>query len=294
MTEKTLEQNTLIKKGKKKKNIASVANIFSYIFLTVFAILIILPFLFALSTSFTTRNGIYDLPFKWIPQPFTFDNYSEVFRRVDIVRSFLNTFMYIIPPVFIGMLSSAMAAFVFSKLKFPGHHVVFYLMLSTMLIPGIITLIPSYIMFTNVYKWLNTPLPLIIPGLFGGVGTMFFLVQFMRGLPNELNEAATIDGANHAVIFFRIIFPLSIPALIPQIVLSFTGAYNDYMGPLLYVGTTKELWTIQLSMANLQSSYNSSYTLMMAGSMIALIPTLIIFVFSQRFLVEGITITGLK
>ena len=163
-----------------------------------------------------------------------------------------------------------------------------------MLIPGIITLIPSYIMFTNVYKWLNTPLPLIIPGLFGGVGTMFFLVQFMRGLPNELNEAATIDGANHAVIFFRIILPLSIPALIPQIVLSFTGAYNDYMGPLLYVGTTKELWTIQLSMANLQSSYNSSYTLMMAGSMIALIPTLIIFVFSQRFLVEGITITGLK
>lgn len=284
MTEKTL----------KRKHSVSVANIFSYIFLTVFAILIILPFLFALSTSFTTRNGIYDLPFKWIPQPFTFDNYSDVFTRVDIVRSFLNTFMYIIPPVFIGMLSSAMAAFVFSKLKFPGHQVVFYLMLSTMLIPGIITLIPSYIMFTNVYKWLNTPLPLIIPGLFGGVGTMFFLVQFMRGLPNELNEAATIDGANHAVIFFRIIFPLSIPALIPQIVLSFTGAYNDYMGPLLYVGTTKELWTIQLSMANLQSSYNSSYTLMMAGSMIALIPTLIIFIFSQRFLVEGITITGLK
>lgn len=284
MTEKTL----------KRKHSVSVANIFSYIFLTVFAILIILPFLFALSTSFTTRNGIYDLPFKWIPQPFTFDNYSDVFARVDIVRSFLNTFMYIIPPVFIGMLSSAMAAFVFSKLKFPGHRVIFYLMLSTMLIPGIITLIPSYIMFTNVYKWLNTPLPLIIPGLFGGVGTMFFLVQFMRGLPNELNEAATIDGANHAVIFFRIILPLSIPALIPQIVLSFTGAYNDYMGPLLYVGTTKELWTIQLSMANLQSSYNSSYTLMMAGSMIALIPTLIIFVFSQRFLVEGITITGLK
>lgn len=284
MTEKTL----------KRKHSVSVANIFSYIFLTVFAILIILPFLFALSTSFTTRNGIYDLPFKWIPQPFTFDNYSDVFARVDIVRSFLNTFMYIIPPVFIGMLSSAMAAFVFSKLKFPGHRVIFYLMLSTMLIPGIITLIPSYIMFTNVYKWLNTPLPLIIPGLFGGVGTMFFLVQFMRGLPNELNEAATIDGANHAVIFFRIILPLSIPALIPQIVLSFTGAYNDYMGPLLYVGTTKELWTIQLSMANLQSSYNSSYTLMMAGSMIALIPTLIIFIFSQRFLVEGITITGLK
>lgn len=284
MTEKTL----------KRKHSVSVANIFSYIFLTVFAILIILPFLFALSTSFTMRNGIYDLPFKWIPQPFTFDNYSDVFARVDIVRSFLNTFMYIIPPVFIGMLSSAMAAFVFSKLKFPGHRVIFYLMLSTMLIPGIITLIPSYIMFTNVYKWLNTPLPLIIPGLFGGVGTMFFLVQFMRGLPNELNEAATIDGANHAVIFFRIILPLSIPALIPQIVLSFTGAYNDYMGPLLYVGTTKELWTIQLSMANLQSSYNSSYTLMMAGSMIALIPTLIIFIFSQRFLVEGITITGLK
>ena len=240
------------------------------------------------------RNGIYDLPFKWIPKPITGQNYADVFERVDIARSFLNTFMYIIPPIFAGMLSSAMAAFVFSKLKFPGHKVVFYLMLSTMLIPGIITLIPSYIMYANVYKWLNTPLPLIIPGLFGGVGTMFFLVQFMRGLPDEMTEAALIDGANQPIIFFRIILPLSVPALIPQIVLSFTGAYNDYMGPLLYVGTVKQFWTIQLAMANLQSSYNSSYTLMMAGSMIALIPTLIIFIFSQRFLVDGITITGLK
>ena len=123
---------------------------------------------------------------------------------------------------------------------------------------------------------------------------MFFLVQFMRGLPDEMTEAALIDGANQPIIFFRIILPLSVPALIPQIVLSFTGAYNDYMGPLLYVGTVKQFWTIQLAMANLQSSYNSSYTLMMAGSMIALIPTLIIFIFSQRFLVDGITITGLK
>lgn len=283
------------KRNKHKLQAGSVVSkVLSYTFLTLIAVFMILPFLFALSTSFTTRNGIYDLPFKWIPKPITGQNYADVFERVDIERSFLNTFMYIIPPIFAGMLSSAMAAFVFSKLKFPGHKVVFYLMLSTMLIPGIITLIPSYIMYANVYKWLNTPLPLIIPGLFGGVGTMFFLVQFMRGLPDEMTEAALIDGANQPIIFFRIILPLSVPALIPQIVLSFTGAYNDYMGPLLYVGTVKQFWTIQLAMANLQSSYNSSYTLMMAGSMIALIPTLIIFIFSQRFLVDGITITGLK
>ena len=256
---------------------AIVSKVFAYGFLSLIAVFILLPFLFAFSTSFITAQ-----------------NYVEVFERVDLARASLNTFMYIIPPIALGMLSSAMAAFVFSKLRFPGKNVVFYLMLSTMLIPGIITLIPSYIMYANVYGWLGTPLPLIIPGLFGGVGTMFFLVQFMRGLPDEMTEAALIDGANFPIIFFKIILPLSVPALIPQIVLGFTGAYNDYMGPLLYVGTVKPYWTIQLAVANLQSSYNSSYPLMMAGSMIALVPTLIIFVFSQRFLVDGIAITGLK
>ncbi len=286
--------NTSRKNSGKAHVGAVVSKIFAYVFLSLIAVFILLPFLFAFSTSFTTRNGIYDLPFKWIPKPITAQNYVEVFERVDLARASLNTFMYIIPPIALGMLSSAMAAFVFSKLRFPGKNVVFYLMLSTMLIPGIITLIPSYIMYANVYGWLGTPLPLIIPGLFGGVGTMFFLVQFMRGLPDEMTEAALIDGANFPIIFFKIILPLSVPALIPQIVLGFTGAYNDYMGPLLYVGTVKPYWTIQLAVANLQSSYNSSYPLMMAGSMIALVPTLIIFVFSQRFLVDGIAITGLK
>lgn len=291
----TTDTVNMSKKHKRKMSAGMiVSKVLSYGLLSLMAIFMLVPFLFALSTSFTTRNGIYDLPFKWIPQPITIQNYSEVFDRVDLVRASLNTFMYIIPPIVFGMLCSAMAAFVFSKLKFPGKNIIFYLMLSTILIPGIITLIPSYIMYTNIYNWLGTPLPLIIPGLFGGVGTMFFLVQFMRGLPDEMTEAALIDGANHPIIFFKIILPLSVPALIPQIVLGFTGAYNDYMGPLLYVGTVKPFWTIQLAVANLQSSYNSSYPLMMAGSMIALIPTLILFVFSQRFLVDGITITGLK
>lgn len=263
-----------------------------YIILTFSGLMILIPFLFALATSFTEPMGIYD--FKWFPSPFTFENYETLFTYYDVIGGFFRTLLYTLPPITVGVLTSAMAAYAFARLKFPGKNLIFYMMLATMLIPGIITMIPSFIMYSNIYHWVGTPLPLIIPGLFGAVATMFFLKQYIQGLPVSLEEAAFIDGMSRGGVFFKIILPLSKVALIAQFVLSLNGAYNDYLGPLLYIGTEENLFTIQLVLEKLQTKNTTPYTLMMAGSIVALIPTLVMFICSQKFFLEGIAMTGIK
>lgn len=265
-----------------------------YAVLALFAAVFLVPFLFALVTSFTTPIGIYAETFQWIPKPITGENYVELFQRVNILRGFLNTLLYIIPPVFVGVFASAMAAYALSRLRFPGKNVVFFGLLTTMVIPGIITMVPSYTLFAKVYKWTNTPLPIIVPGCFGSAMTMFFIRQYFMTLPAELEEAALIDGMTRWGIFMKIILPLSKAVLITQIILSLNGAYNDYLTPLLYVGTVPKLHTLQLMLSNLQTQFSTPYTLMMAGAMAALVPTFVMFLFAQKYFTEGIVMTGLK
>ena len=167
-------------------------------------------------------------------------------------------------------------------------------MLATMVIPGIITIVPSFLLFQDFYHWDNTPLPLIIPGMFGSAMTMFFLYQYFRTLPKELEEAAQIDGMSRFGIFFKIILPLSFPAIITQVILSFNGCYNDYMGPLLYVNSVPSMKTMQLLIVGTQSARGSPYPLMMAASIVGLVPTLLLYVLCQKYFVEGIAMTGLK
>lgn len=266
--------------------------IIAYTILITFFMIFVVPFIFALITSFTSPINIFD--FSWIPNPIDIANYTKLFSEHQVVRALINTFLYIIPPVFVGIFTSAMAAYAFAKLRFKGKNVVFYMLLSTMVIPGVITMIPSYVLFTNIYGWNGTPLPLIVPGMFGSALTMFFFRQYFLTLPKELEEAAQIDGMHRFGIFTKIILPLSKPVIITQIILSLNGAYNDYLSPLLYVGNEPKLYTIQLLISGLQTSQNSPYTLMMAGAMVALLPTLILFVFAQKYFIEGIVTTGLK
>ena len=266
--------------------------IIAYTILITFFMIFVVPFIFALITSFTSPINIFD--FSWIPNPIDIANYTKLFSEHQVIRALINTFLYIIPPVFVGIFTSAMAAYAFAKLRFKGKNVVFYMLLSTMVIPGVITMIPSYVLFTNIYGWNGTPLPLIVPGMFGSALTMFFFRQYFLTLPKELEEAAQIDGMHRFGIFTKIILPLSKPVIITQIILSLNGAYNDYLSPLLYVGNEPKLYTIQLLISGLQTSQNSPYTLMMAGAMVALLPTLILFVFAQKYFIEGIVTTGLK
>ena len=263
-----------------------------YLFLTIFALIFVLPFLIALSASFTSPKNIFN--FTLIPSPIDVGNYVKLFAENDVGRAVLNTFLYIIPPVFVGLLFSTTAAYALARIKFRGRKVLFYIILSTMVIPGIIILMPSYSLFVNFYHWYGTALPIIIPGLFGSAGVMFYLYQYFQTLPKELEEAAEIDGLSRLGILIRIIIPISMPALITQLILSFNGAYNDYMTPLLYVGTNPKLYTIQLLVNSLSTAQNTQHTLLMAGAMASLVPTLILYILCQKFFIQGVATTGIK
>lgn len=291
----TIEAKNDINSAARRAHIKkAVSRTVVYAVLCLFAAIFLIPFLFALSTAFTEPYGIYEKGYHWLWHPLSVENFGTLFSEYDLLGSFTNTLLYITPPLLIGLFASAMAGYGFARLRFPGKNLVFYLLLSSTVIPGVITLIPSYILFSSVYHWANTPWPLIIPGCFGSALTMFFIRQYFLSLPKELEDAAMIDGLGWWGIFLRIALPLAAPVLITQLILSFNGAYNDYLGPLLYVGTVDKYKTLQLVLATISTARNKQYTLMMAGAIVSLIPTFVLYLAAQKSFVEGIVMTGIK
>ena len=273
-----------------------------YAVLVSVAALILIPFLFVLVSSLKLNNGmgtnsIYHVPVTWFFKDPQFENYAYVFLRTNIGRAFGNTLLYILPTVILGCFCSCAAAYAFAKLRFPGRNVIFMCLLATMMLPGILTMIPSYILMSNVYKWSGTPLPITVPGMFGGVGAIFFLRQFIVKLPDSLEDAAKIDGMSYGGIFLKIILPLAKPAIITQAVLMVNGMYNDYLGPLLYLNRNEALWTVQMVIASkkfLISQGNMHWPRLLAASVVVTVPMFVLFVAAQRYLVEGISLSGLK
>ena len=263
-----------------------------YLVLILASLMIVVPFLFALSTSFTSQKNLFD--FKWIPDPIDIGNYAELFATKNVAGAFLNTFLYTVPTCILSTFNSALCAYACARIRFKGRKLVFSLITMTLFIPGVITLAPSFVLFATVYHWYGTPWPVIIPGMFGSAGSMLFLYQYFKTLPKELEEAAEIDGMGRIGIFLKVILPLSVPALLTQFILGFNGAYNDYLTPLLYVGMNPDLWTIQLLVKSLSTAQNIRYPLLMAGAMVALLPTLILFICCQKFFTEGIAMSGIK
>lgn len=253
----------------------------------------------AIITSLTPQNFIMENGFKWSTGVIDLEYYIKLLTTNEygnIYQCFLNTILYIAPPIIVGTFCSALSAYAFARINFKGKKVVFYLLLSTMVIPGIITTFSSYLLFVDIYKvndWF--PLfPIIVPGMFGAVGTMFFLKQYFETLPKDLEEAAEMDGMSRFGMFIKVILPLSVPAIITQLLLGFNGAYNDYLGPLLYIGGKPSLFTMQLYVNGLSTSRNVSYPLLMSGALLALLPTLVLYLSGQKFFVEGIVMTGIK
>ncbi len=281
-------------KVKVNNALSVVGKVLSYIVLVLMAIVTLVPILYAVSVSLSGVNSIYFSSYKWYWHEITFENYEYIFTNYNLFRGLLNTLCYTLPPILVGMFTSALAAYSFARLDFPGKNVVFYAMLSTVVLPGVITLIPSYVMMVKFYHWNNTPLPLIIPGMFGSVMTMFFVYQFFRTLPKELDEAARIDGMGWFGVFVKIALPLSKSVLITQLLLSFAGAYNDYLGPLLYVGTVEKYKTLQLIISTINTSQYVRHTYTMAGSVAAMLPMFVLFAFCQKYFVDGIALTGIK
>ena len=282
-----------------KKTSYYVWKVIAYVVLVIYSVIIIAPFLIAIITSITPLDMLKFEGFKFNTGVIDLTEYIFVLtpnENGNIYSSLINTLSYILPPVIIGTFFSALSAYAFARIDFKGRNVLFYLMLSTMVIPGFIFTFPSYMLFTEIYKtpqWWKA-FPIVVPGLFGAVGTMFFLKQYFSTLPRDLEEAAEMDGMGRFGMFLKIILPLSVPAIITQLLLSFNGCYNDYLGPLLYVGDDPKTYTIQIFIQGLSTDRNSNEVRLMAGSIIGLIPTLVLYLAGQKFFVEGIVMTGIK
>ncbi len=269
-------------------------NVIVLILLCLGAIVMIFPLVYMIFASFMTKNQILSANFSLFPNPWKWGKYSEVLAKPEFLRGVRNTLIVEIPVLLVGSFTSSLAAFSFSKLKFKGKNGIFLGLLATMMIPFAVVMIPQYVMFTRM-GLTNNLLPLILPGLFGNVSVIFFLRQNLTSIPDALVEAAKIDGCGYFKIYSSVFLPLMKGALMTQVILWFMGIWNDYLAPTIFV--SKDKWyTLQVVIRMFNSSYavNSDYPLIMAASVLSLLPTLALFFFFQRYIIESMALTGVK
>lgn len=279
-----------VSKSKKTKIVDTII----FILLLIGAVAMVFPLVYMFFSSFMTKNQILSANFSLIPDPWKFGKYTEVLQKPEFLRGVRNTLLVAVPVLLVGSFTSSMAAFSFSKLNFKVKNAMFLGLLSTMMIPFAVVMIPQYIMFTKL-GWANSLLPLIVPGLFGNVGMIFFLRQNLNSIPSALAEAAKIDGCGYFRIYYQIFLPLMKGALMTQVILWFMGIWNDYLAPTIFI-QDEQWFTLQVVIRSFNSYYavNSDYPLIMAASVLAILPTLLLFFFFQRFIIESMAISGVK
>lgn len=251
-----------------------------------------IPFLWMLVTSLKAQQDVFNP--NWIPSPIRWKNYQEALTALPFGIYFRNTAIITILSVLGSVLSSALVAYAFARLRWPGRDFWFSVVLATMILPGIVTLIPKYILFAKI-GWVDTFLPLIVPTwLGGGAFYIFLLRQFFRGIPPELSEAARIDGAGEVRIWWQIFMPLCRPALAAITIFSFNGAWDDYVNPLIYLHS-EQLYTLQLGLTAFKGGGGGvpQWNLMMAASLVVLLPIVLVFFFGQKYFIEGVSLSGL-
>lgn len=287
----TLEQSQA-----KRKRETLIRQLISYVILSLVTITMIAPFMWMVTTSLKEPGQVFEA-FKaewwrdWIPMNFVWENYVKAWKVVPFARFYFNSIFVAVVTTFGQVATSSMAAYAFSRLNFPGREKLFTSYLATMMIPGAVTMIPVFILL-RMLGWVDSYKALILPGIFTAYGT-FMLRQFFLTLPKDLEDAAMIDGCSYAGIFWRIILPLSKPALATLTTFTFMGTWMNFMWPLIVVNS-QELFTLPVGLAYFQSLHTTDWTLLMAGSLMMLLPILIVFIFCQRFFVEGIKLTGIK
>lgn len=270
-----------------------VESLFVYLFLILASIATILPLFWMISTSLKSGDIIFEIPPKWIPETFEWENYKRAVTDIPFFLYFKNTVIITGFRMFAEVFVSALVAYGFARFNFPGKNFWFVILLSTIMLPGEITMIPVFIMFSEI-GWINTFKPLIVPSFFGGQAVFIFLLrQFFMSIPKELEESAVMDGANRLQIFYKIFLPLSKPALITIGLFSFQGSWNDLLGPLMYLNDSSK-FTLQLGLAMFNGMTKVEWGPLMAASLLVLLPTIVIFFSMQKHFVEGITVTGIK
>ncbi|WP_442862174.1 carbohydrate ABC transporter permease [Alkalibacterium sp. MB6] len=242
------------------------------------------------STSLKPMEEIVRFPPTFIPETIQFENYAQTVQAFPFFKYMRNTLFITVFVVLGNILSNSFIAYGFAKIDFPGKNVLFALVLATMMVPGFVTMIPQYILFTRI-GWVGTYLPLIVPSFFGSAFNIFLLRQFYMSINNELTEAAQIDGANHLYIWSRLMIPLTKPALITVGIMSFNGAWNDFLGPLLYI-TREDMYTLQIGLQSFQNQSTTQWNYLMAGATLVMIPTVLLFFFAQKYFIQGMDLTG--
>ena len=276
-----------------KKRQQLVGRIIAYILLVAGSIVFMIPFVWLLSSSFKGNMEIFEQPVHWIPKTFRWSNYKEAITSVPFFTFLGNTLKITILGIVGNVFMSALTAFAFARLRARGSGILFGLLLATMMLPGQVTMIPTFVMFSEI-GWSNTHLPLIIPAFFGGSAYHIFLMrQFFSGIPKSLDDAARIDGVTNFGLFWRIILPSSVPVLLTVAVFTFTSRWNDFMGPLIYLNSMDK-YTLSLGLNLFKNQYTNQWNLTMAYNVLTILPVVIIFFIAQKYFIQGIVITGEK
>lgn len=275
-------------RGKKK-----ISKSIIYIILFFISFVCLVPFYWMIRSSLMDMSQIFTMPPIWIPNPIKFSNYKEALTMLPFGRYFLNTLFVVVFTVLGTVITSSLCAYSFSRIEWKGRDTVFGILLTAMMIPFAVTLIPTFIGWQKLGV-VNSYAPLIVPAWFGGgVFNVFLLRQFFRTIPKELDEAARIDGAGHFTIYSKIIIPLSKPSLIVVSLFSFMGSWNDFLGPLVYLNDGDK-FTLSLGLMQFQGMYSAQWQYMMAAATVVLVPIVIIFFIGQKYFIEGISMSGMK
>lgn len=255
------------------------------------AIITVAPFLWMVLTSFKELGDILTYPPNWWPKTFVLDNYVNAFQAAPFGRYYVNS-VFVAVAVTLGQLvTCSMAAYAFARLKFRGRDILFYVFLGTMMIPGQVTMIPSFLVL-HWFGWIDSYQALIVPGLASAFGT-FLMRQFFLTIPRDLEDAAAIDGCSKFGVLWRIILPLSRPALATLAVFTFMGVFNDFLWALIVV-SSEEMRTVQLGLAIFRDRYQTDWGQLMSASVVATLPILTVFFFAQQYFIKGITLSGMK
>ncbi|AKI97753.1 carbohydrate ABC transporter permease [Kosmotoga pacifica] len=262
-----------------------------YVLLFAFAITTLLPLVWTISTSLKTRYATLKYPPEFLPDEVSFSNYTTIFNKYPFGRFLFNSFLVTFSTVFLQVVVAAMAAYAFARFDFKCKELLFMFYIATLMFPFQVKAIPLYLIVRS-FGWINTYQGLILPKVFSAFG-VFLLRQSILSTPKDYDESAAMDGANHITIFLKIILPLNKGALATLTIFAFMDSWNDYLWPLI-VTTTQEMMTIPLGLASLQGRWTTQWNLVSAGTVVSIIPILIVYIVAQKWFIEGISATGLK
>ena len=266
--------------------------IFSHALLLLGSVFFVIPLIFMISTSLKATRQIAQFPPELIPDPWIWLNYSDVFLYAPMHKYLVNTLIIVVPRIVGAVLASSLAAYAFARIRAPGKNFVFMLLLATMMLPGVVTMIPTYILFAKL-DWVGTFKPLTIPSLAGSAFFIFLMRQFFMTIPMDLEDAAKIDGCSRLQTWASILMPLAQPVIATVTVFSFMSGWNDYMGPLIYLNNKRQ-YTMSLGLQVFVQNHRAEWGMMMAASTMMVTPIILLFFFAQKTFVQGITMTGIK